>query len=53
MNIAEEMQLVWKQVSIRKEPSFLAVPFSGSELRGESMRVKGGCAQRIRDTHSA
>ncbi len=32
MNMADEMVLVWKQVSIRNEPSFLAVPFSGSEL---------------------
>ena len=33
INMAEEMQLVWKQVSMRKEPSFFAVPFSGSELQ--------------------
>ena len=34
MNMAEEMVEVWKQVSIRNDPSFLAVPFSGSELFG-------------------
>ena len=35
MNMAEEMVLVWKQVSMRNEPSFLAVPFSGSELSND------------------
>ena len=32
MNMADEMVLVWKHVSMRNEPSFLAVPFSGSDL---------------------
>ena len=34
MNMADEMVLVWKHVSMRNEPSFLAVPFSGSDLQG-------------------
>ena len=33
MNMADDTVLVWKHVSMRKEPSFLAVPFSGSELQ--------------------
>lgn len=29
MNMAEEMQLVWKQVSMTYAPTFFSVPFSG------------------------
>lgn len=30
INMAEEMVVVWKQVSITYEPTFFSVPFAGS-----------------------
>ncbi len=42
MNMAEETVVVWKQVSMRKAPSFLAVPFSGSEPQARHRALARG-----------
>mmetsp|Transcript_45100 Transcript_45100/g.134648 ORF Transcript_45100/g.134648 Transcript_45100/m.134648 type:complete len:244 (-) Transcript_45100:312-1043(-) len=42
MNMEEDTVVVWKQVSIRNEPIFLAVPFSGSEPHARHSALANG-----------